>query len=112
MPAFIRNISASVGRNGINIPSDMRTIMFLLNQVSVADGGADVFFNGSESATVLGNVIERFQRVQFNSGDGRVDVGGRTLRRLREFDQSPSPVNFDGTRAGKKGFVGKKTQKF
>lgn len=77
-------ISNSVGRNGRNVSSDVRTIQELINghigqltplRPLVVDGRIG-------SATIF--AIEEFQRrvVHMSQPDGRVDVGGRTLAAL------------------------------
>lgn len=77
-------ISKSVGRGGVNIPTDVRTVQTLLNEniarlipfLPVAVSGV------CDAQTIL--MIEEFQRrvLHAHAPDGRVDPGGRTLTAL------------------------------
>ena len=71
-------ISASVGRDGKNHGADLRKVKKLLNHV-FPEHPLDV--NGDVGRDLLRR-IERFQRRFMSAPDGRIDPGGRTLRRL------------------------------
>jgi peptidoglycan hydrolase-like protein with peptidoglycan-binding domain len=81
------NISASVGTNGVNTAADVQTIQQMLNSVPPDEGGPDpVLKPDGISGPKTNGAIQKFQVQQFGWGmaDGRVDPGGRTLRRLNE----------------------------
>ena len=74
-------IFSSVGRGGINAPSDVIAIGGALVGVGIDNGGV---FGAPLSLDALGDAIANFQSVQGISSnpDGRVDPGGGTLRRF------------------------------
>lgn len=72
------SIVESVGRDGANKKPDIRKIQKLLNAIFPA---TPVEVNGECGPTTIRR-IERFQRRFMRTPDGRVDPGGRTLRRL------------------------------
>jgi hypothetical protein len=76
-------ISSSVGRGGFNAAADCRTVQTLLNAVPSALGGPTpaLAVDGRCGPLTIG-AIGRFQGVQFNWADLRVDPGGPTLIRL------------------------------
>ncbi|MDA7415216.1 peptidoglycan-binding domain-containing protein [Xenophilus arseniciresistens] len=88
MPA--RNILASVGLGGANLTNDVVTIQSMLNNVPTGNGGPQPRLepDGKCGPLTVG-AIRKFQLAQFNSADGRVDVGQRTIERLQGFDQAP-----------------------
>jgi hypothetical protein len=96
-----------VGRNGANFRDDVRTIKFLLNSVPRGRGGADVILAEPHPLSLVIEVIEEFQRFHFGRADGRVDVEGATLHRLREFDGG-GPAELPLSPSGKK-FAKKKS---
>ena len=110
VPALVgvKRIGAAVGRGGSNIFNDVEVIEYLLNTVPVNDGGpADVILKRTTLSELIGH-IERFQRRKSGVSDGRVDVEGRTLKLLREFDPTPEQPPFvpelpSGRKAGKRG---------
>lgn len=73
-------ISSSVGRGGVNIPTDVRQIQTLLAK-TVA--GVTLPINGTVDARTI-SAIEDFQRrvVKMVNPDGRIDPGGRTYKAL------------------------------
>ncbi len=73
-------ISASVGRGGTNHKGDVRKIQKLLNAVFPA---LAVEVDGLCGDKTIRR-IERLQRRFMRSPDGRVDPGGKTLRRLNQ----------------------------
>ncbi|MBS0455476.1 MAG: hypothetical protein JSS14_29600 [Proteobacteria bacterium] len=92
MPAAVaaRNILASVGLGGANLSNDVVTIQSMLNSVPSGSGGPMPLLDtdGKCGPMTIGG-IRKFQFAQFNSADGRVDVGQRTIERLQGFDQGP-----------------------
>ncbi|HEY3440486.1 MAG TPA: hypothetical protein VGK29_07035 [Paludibaculum sp.] len=89
-----KQIGGAVGRGGSNNLNDVEVVEYLLNTVPVGDGGpVDVILKRTTLDELIVH-IERFQRRKFGFGDGRVDVGGRTLQRLREFDPTPDDPPF------------------
>lgn len=75
-------IERSVGRNGVNLPADVAVIGAALVALGPDRGGA---FAPPLTIDGLGQAIEAFQRFHgLPVQDGRVDPGGRTLRRLNE----------------------------
>src|SRR6476620_3718535 len=72
-------IFSSVGRGGVNVPSDVVAIGGALVGVGIDNGGV---FGPPLSVDALGDAIAYFQGVQGLSSDGRVDMGGGTLRRI------------------------------
>jgi hypothetical protein len=100
-----RKIHASVGmhkngtRNCFNLPSDVKTIVDLLNLVSSSDGAPDDPLPASPSPTELYQSIINFQQTQNDLGrmprlsvDGHVDPGAPTLDRLNRLaDRAPAP---------------------
>ena len=73
-------INGSVGRGGVNRKGDTRKIQKLLNAVFP---GTPLDETGEVDAKTIRR-IERFQRRFLNNPDGRVDPGGKTLRRLNQ----------------------------
>jgi hypothetical protein len=106
MPSFERRgktIGAAVGRGGANVPSDVNTVKFLLNNVPQSQGGPFSPLSTGTSLDSLAEAIEGFQDLQFGQADGRVDPGGRTIRLLGNFDPTPdSPAFVPGLASGKK----------
>ncbi|MDM0113018.1 peptidoglycan-binding domain-containing protein [Variovorax sp. J22R133] len=92
-----RNILASVGLGGANRNDDVVTIQSMLNCVPTGNGGPipALDTDGKCGPKTVG-AIRNFQNRQFNSADGRVDVGQRTIERLQTFDtgggQGATPV--------------------
>ena len=75
-------IQKSVGRGGINLPLDVLAIGVSLVAVGIDQGG---IFAPPFSIDGLGQAIAQFQRTQqLPIADGKVDSGGRTLRRINE----------------------------
>ena len=73
-------INESVGRGGVNRKGDTRKIQKLLNAVFPA---TPLDETGEVDAKTIRR-IERFQRRFLTNPDGRVDPGGKTLRRINE----------------------------
>jgi hypothetical protein len=82
----MNQIQASVGRNGVNQPEDVRAVQSLLRACQHLLGTLpEVTINGMASAATI-DAIEAFQRgvLSMANPDGRIDPGGRTLRALLE----------------------------
>ncbi len=80
------SITDSVGRGGKNRKADTRKIQRALNQVT---GGAALAVDGDCGPKTISR-IETFQRGFMARPDGRVDPGGRSLRRLNQMlDAAP-----------------------
>lgn len=109
MPIFNKTISAAVGRGGVSLAKDVKTIKYLLNTVDPEDGGPVGLMLESTPLSELIGHIETFQRKQLGRADGRVDSEGATLNKLRQFDPTPGdpafvPTTLSGKkRSGKKG---------
>lgn len=83
MPVATSIISASVGRGGVNLRSDVEIIQRLLNLVPLASGGPTPLLGvDSLCGPKTCAAISRFQTVHFGQADGRVDPGYRTLEIL------------------------------
>jgi hypothetical protein len=79
---FSIDIGQSVGINGVNLPSDVFVVGAALVDVGPDRGGV---FAPPLELDGLGQAVEGFQRFQgLPVIDGRVDPGGRTLRRFNE----------------------------
>lgn len=78
------DITASVGRGGINREDDVRRVQYLLNKTSPANGGPATAFDtvpGANSAS-FETAIENFQHSHSLVQDGRVDPGRSTITKL------------------------------
>jgi len=84
-------LSASVGLGGINRRADVIAVQRLLQQANVSPGPIDGLCGRRTIAA-----IERFQHGLIAHPDGRVDVNGPTLRRLRVAAQ-PAPARRPAT---------------
>jgi hypothetical protein len=90
-------LTASVGRNGINHPDDVRTIQALLNKNRPL-GQSLIAVNGLMTAATIA-AIEEFQKrvVKLDTPDGRVDPGGNTLKALdASVSQTAASTNLSG----------------
>lgn len=106
---FGKRITAAVGTGGSNLPGDVNTIKYLINNVPQTQGGPSSPFSTGSGINELSEAIRKFQTFQFGGRDGRVDPGGRTLSLLHGFDPTPNgPVFVPGVASGKKGDSGKK----
>ena len=81
----MQTIKASVGRDGVNRYDDVVLIQHLLNQYDIPDELVPLKVDG-QSGRKTEQRIEAFQRhlIGMSNPDGRVDVDGRTFRRLIE----------------------------
>jgi len=95
-------IKKSVGKNGVNFLEDMTVIGAALTAIGPERGGV---FAPPLGASGLGEAIESFQRRQnLPVSDGRVDPGGKTLKRINEIlnpgnSPFPTPPTPQGTGA-------------
>lgn len=90
-------ITASVGRNGANVPADVKLVQWLLN-LRVGEMGLQPLPTSGviDDATVA--AIGRYQTLVLGvRSDGRVDAGGRTFTALS--DTSPMAVLRERLRA-------------
>lgn len=92
---MVKQISASVGLNGTNVPQDVKIVQELLNKVPAAKGGAvpALKVDGLAWAKTT-SAIKKFQQqcLNFKWPDGRIDPHGKTFQALSAFDQpAPSP---------------------
>ncbi|SFG41679.1 hypothetical protein SAMN05518801_12416 [Novosphingobium sp. CF614] len=76
-------ISKSVGRNGVNLPGDVKTVRQLLNTFLKNTGKPALAANASVDDAMLA-AIEAFQSqvMKFPHPDGRIDPGGKTITAL------------------------------
>lgn len=95
-------IAGSVGSGGRNDYMDVITIQFLLNTARARMGQGPIGLDGKTGNETIG-AISDFQRKSFGSADGRVDVGGRSFRRLVAVFDEPSLVNPKTYSGGKNG---------
>lgn len=84
------DIAGSVGVNGRNDESDTLTVQTLLNQVPAMQGGAEPVLDldgwcGNKTVAA----IRKFQQRQFNSQDGLVEPGKRTIQKLNALATAP-----------------------
>jgi hypothetical protein len=92
--SMIRLITASVGVNGVNRPSDVRTIQEMLNQAPVSSGGPSPPLIVDEiCGPKTKAAIQKFQLHHFGwaGADGRVDPNGPTHIKLHEWEKITSP---------------------
>lgn len=91
---MVKQISASVGLKGTNVPQDVKTVQELLNKVPPAKGGAVPALKVDGLAwTKTTNAIKKFQHecLNFKWPDGRIDPHGKTFQALSAFDQPAPP---------------------
>lgn len=89
------NITASVGRNGVNKPEDVIIIQILLNRVPVAQGRPNPQLKADgKIGPNTQDAIDRFQQRHQLGSDGRIDPGGRMLAKLNQVikDDLPDPA--------------------
>jgi hypothetical protein len=89
---MVKQISASVGLNGTNVPQDVKIVQELLNKVPPAKGGAVPALKVDGLAwTKTTNAIKKFQQqcLNFKWPDGRIDPHGKTFQALSAFDFDP-----------------------
>jgi hypothetical protein len=86
-----KTITQSVGRGGINLPQDVRTIQELINNhIGKLTPLRPLTVDSRIGPNTIA-AIEEFQRrvVNLARPDGRVDPGGRTLQALNAGGQAP-----------------------
>jgi len=89
-----KQITASVGLNGTNVPQDVKIVQELLNKVPPEKGGAVPALKVDGLAwTKTTNAIKKFQKesLNFKWPDGRIDPKGKTFQALNAFDQPAPP---------------------
>lgn len=86
-------ITGTVGKHGANIPSDVATVQYLLNCVSVSQGGPikDLKIDGFAGVITI-DAINRFQKARFGSSGRLVEFGVETFGELIKYDLSPFSV--------------------
>jgi hypothetical protein len=93
-PGNDKSISAAVGLGGRNMPSDVRTVQELLNNVPPDAGGpAPKLVVDGLCGPLTRAAIAKFQQKQLGFSDSRVDPGGPTLQRLNRFRKGPSATS-------------------
>lgn len=88
-----KNITAAVGLGGVNMPTDVATVQYLLNCVPVSHGGPvrELEIDGFVGVITI-RAIDRFQNAQFGWCDSRVDTalsGGVTIVEMNKYDPLP-----------------------
>jgi peptidoglycan hydrolase-like protein with peptidoglycan-binding domain len=83
-------IQGSVGKSGVNGSQSVLIIQYLLNCVPAGNGGpvTELAVDGIAGPKTIA-AIERFQKANFGSSDGKVDSQGNTLKALQQFDPFP-----------------------
>jgi len=94
------SISGSVGYGGRNNYIDVATVQFLLNVARARTGIAPIDLDGKVGDETVG-AIRDFQTKSFGVADGRVDVDGRSFRRLIAIHNEPELVRPTVYRSGK-----------
>ena len=86
----LKNITATVGQDAANVPSDVATVQYLLNCVPVSHGGPikELVIDGFVGVLTV-EAINRFQKFQFSSSNSSVEFGGQTLNELKKYDPLP-----------------------
>ena len=86
----LKNITATVGEGGANIPADVATIQYLLNCVPVSQGGPikELKIDGF-AGVVTSEALNRFQKVHFGSSNSRVESGSQSFGELKRYDPLP-----------------------
>ena len=109
-----RKISRSVGEGNVtNSPGDVMIVQDLLNLVPRDSGGPFPLLKVDGLCFGKTNdAIKKFQRVAagFQSPDGRVDPGGKTMLKLNEFEKGGS-TQFQITRMEVSGLAEPRTSK-
>lgn len=88
----MEEIQASVGRNGRNLPNDVRIVQRLLLARGFRIGNADGICGLRTREAIVA-----FQGTFMRVPDGRVDPGGRTLRKLHESGSVPTTETEGGS---------------
>jgi hypothetical protein len=89
------NMQGSVGVAGVNRPDDSKLIQMLLNAVPTTHGGPStkLVVDGLVGQRTIA-AIRNYQLKQLYFSDGRVDVGGKTIRSiiplLQNFNKLPT----------------------
>ena len=108
-----KTINGSVGVGGMNQPTDVMVVQYLLNCVPVHKGGPtiELVIDGIAGPKTV-QAIRQFQATRMGFADSRVDPNGQTLRKLHKFDPYPQePFNPVGEKWGQKTSPWFKSQK-
>ena len=84
-------ITASVGRGGANVPNDVRILQCGLNVTRASSGLRPIAIDGLVGRETLG-AIREFQRRNNLLMDGRMDVNGPAIARLRRMVGSEAAI--------------------
>ena len=83
-------MSGAVGVGGRNVPTDTKLVQQLLNAVPAGQGGPETKLaaDGLVGPKTIA-AIKRYQKANTHICDGRVDVGGPTIRARPRTRSSP-----------------------
>jgi hypothetical protein len=86
----LKTIQAAVGENGMNIPTDVATVQYLLNCVPASQGGPqqELKIDGFAGVLTL-EAIKHFQNFRFGSANSRVEANEQTFAELKKYDPLP-----------------------
>ncbi|HEY0459109.1 MAG TPA: hypothetical protein VGC97_08125 [Pyrinomonadaceae bacterium] len=86
----LKTITASVGEDGVNVPSDVATVQYLLNCVPSSVGGPlrELKVDGFAGVVTI-EAIRRFQKARFGSSNELLESGGETFGELKKYDPLP-----------------------
>jgi peptidoglycan hydrolase-like protein with peptidoglycan-binding domain len=86
-----KNIQASVGLGGRNLPQNVMMVQYLLNCVPASQAGPvpELAIDGIAGPKTVA-AIRKFQQTRFGRADGRVDPGARTIATLAQYDPYPN----------------------
>jgi lysozyme family protein len=86
-PIYASDLGGSVGDGGANAQSDVLLVQKMLNGVPKPSGGPVVKLDeDGHIGTKTIAAVKRFQKIQLGFEDGKIDVDGRTDKRLAEFN--------------------------
>ena len=87
----LKNIKATVGASGANIPADVVTVQFLLNCIPYSQGGPqqELYVDGIVTKATI-QAIERFQQFHLGQSNGQIAANDITLNIMKKFDPLPS----------------------
>lgn len=93
MSTTYTSIKSTVGNGGRNFPTDVRIVQSRLNRVSLVPL-VPLKEDGVSGPRTVASIVE-FQRryLKMDNPDGRVDPGGRTIRKLTEVPQGTVPTH-------------------
>jgi hypothetical protein len=93
----MKDISQSVGKDGVNATDDVFMVQMLLNQVSAEAGGpvATLEVDGLVGPKTI-SAISRFQQRHLGFQDGLVEPGRNTIKRLNDYFREPDAFSDGG----------------